>query len=86
MCLDRGDHGEQNRKREHENCAFLREATVTCTSDQQGRRCPLNPWLTKQPCEAEPNVGHRRRKCGAGDFIRPVIEDESSCRHWNREC
>lgn|SRR6267142_6664947 len=86
MRLERRDSGKQNRKGEHENCAFLREATVTCTSGQQGRQRPLNPRLTKQPCEAEPNVGHRCGKCGTGDFIRPVVEYESSCRDRNRKC
>ena len=85
MRLERGDYGEQNRKGEHENCAFLREATVTCMSGQQGRQRSLNTRLTEQPCEAEPNVGHRCGKCGAGDCICPVVENESSCRHWNRK-
>ena len=42
MRLECGDYGEQNRKGEHEDCAFLREATVTCTSGQQGHQRLLN--------------------------------------------
>ena len=30
--LERRDQGEQNREKDHENCALLREATITCIS------------------------------------------------------
>jgi hypothetical protein len=71
--LERGDQAEHNRRGEHEDCAFLWEATVACSSSQQGVKGLLYPRLTKQPCKAEPNIGHWYGKRGAWDRISPVV-------------